>query len=197
VQSSQWRRVQGPVHIDKQSKLVSISMLSTSSVGVAYQIRNETITPHRLDRLLRRLRLLLAMNDWHVADVDLHKVVLSSSSPQLTHGFDKRHALNVANCSSQLNDAHIRLLVCVIHRYPRYLLYPFLNGIGDVGDDLHSLAEIVTFSLALNDVLVDLASCDVVVAGEGDVEVSLVIAEIEIDFTAVGENEYFAVPVAV
>jgi hypothetical protein len=43
-------------------------------------------------------------------------------------------------------------------------------------------------------VLVDLAGSDVVVAGEGDVEVTLVVAEIEIDFTAVGEDKDFAVP---
>jgi hypothetical protein len=63
-----------------------------------------------------------------------------------------------------------------------------------VRDDLHGLAQVVALALALDNVLVDLAGCDVVVAGEGDVEVALVVAEIEIDFTAVGENEDFAVP---
>ena len=42
--------------------------------------------------------------------------------------------------------------------------------------------------------LVDLARGDVVVASEGDIEVALVVAEIEVDFAAVGENENLAVP---
>jgi hypothetical protein len=63
-----------------------------------------------------------------------------------------------------------------------------------VGHNLYRLAKIVAFALALDDVLVDLTSCDIVVAGESDVEVTLVVAEIEVDFAAVGEDEYFAVP---
>jgi hypothetical protein len=43
-------------------------------------------------------------------------------------------------------------------------------------------------------VLVYLASSDIVVAGEGDVEVALVVAEIEVDFAAVGQDEDLAVP---
>jgi hypothetical protein len=64
-----------------------------------------------------------------------------------------------------------------------------------VRHDLYSLAEIVALSLALDDVLVYFAGGDVVVASEGDVEVALVVAEIEVDFAAVRENEYLAMPV--
>jgi hypothetical protein len=136
------------------------------------------------------------MNDRHVADVDLHEVVLARPSPQLAHSLDEGHTLDVANCASQLDYAHIGLLARVIDRYPCNLLYPFLNSVGDVRDDLHRLAKVVALALALDDVLVDLTSCDVVVAGEGDVEVALVVAEIEVDFATVGEDEYFAVPVS-
>jgi len=44
-------------------------------------------------------------------------------------------------------------------------------------------------------VLVDLARGDVVVAREGDVEVALVVAEVEVDLAAVGEDKDLAVPV--
>lgn len=160
-----------------------------------YQIGDQTITPNRLDGLLCRLGLLLAMDDRHVRDVDLHKVVLARPSPQLTHGLDEGHALDVADGAAQLNDADIRLFARVVDGDARDLLDPVLDGIGDVGHDLHRLAEIVALALALNDVLVDLARGDVVVAGKGDVEVALVVAEIEVDFTAVGEDEDFAMPV--
>jgi hypothetical protein len=163
---------------------------------VAYQVRNQTITPDRLDRLLRRLRLLLSVDHRHVADMDLHEVVLARSSPQLAHSLNERHTLDVANCASQLNYAYIGLLARVINRYPGHLLYPILDSIGDVGHDLHRLAKVVAFALTLDDVLIDFTSCDVVVAREGDVEVTLVVAEIEIDFAAVREDEHFAVPVA-
>jgi hypothetical protein len=136
------------------------------------------------------------MDDRYVANVDLHEVVLARSSPQLTHSLNEGHALDVANCASQLNDTHVRLLARVIDRYLCHLLYPILNGIGDVRYDLYRLAEVVAFALALDDVLIDFTSCDVVVASEGDVEVALVVAEIEINFAAVGEDEHFAVPVA-
>jgi len=69
-----------------------------------------------------------------------------------------------------------------------------LNRIGDVWDDLYGFTQVVALALALDNVLVDLASGDVVVAGEGDVEVALVVAKIEVDFAAVGEDEYFAMP---
>ena len=64
-------------------------------------------------------------------------------------------------------------------------------------DDLHRLAQVIAFSLTLDDVLVDLASGDVVIAGKGDVEVAFVVSEVEIDLTAVGEDENFAMPVVV
>jgi len=77
---------------------------------LTYQIGDQTITPNRLDRLLGRLGLLLAVNDRHVRDVYLHEVVLARPSPQLTHGLDEGHALDVADGAAQLNDTHIRLL---------------------------------------------------------------------------------------
>ena len=59
---------------------------------------------------------------------------------------------------------------------------------------MDGVAQIVSSALLLDNVLVDLAGGDVVFARQGDVQVALVVAEIEIDFTAVGEDEDFAVP---
>jgi hypothetical protein len=63
-----------------------------------------------------------------------------------------------------------------------------------VRHDLDRLAQIVALALALDDMLVDLARRDVVRARQSDVQVALVVAEIEVDLAAVGENEDFAVP---
>lgn len=62
-------------------------------------------------------------------------------------------------------------------------------------DDLNSLAEVVTFSLAFDDMLVDLAGCDVIIACKGNVQVAFVVAEIEVNFSTIGEDENFAMPV--
>lgn len=60
--------------------------------------------------------------------------------------------------------------------------------------NLNSLSEIITATLTLDNVLVDLAGGNVLVAREGDVEVTLVVSEIEVDFAAVVEDVDFTVP---
>ena len=135
------------------------------------------------------------MNDGHVRDMNLHKVVLARTPPQLAHSLDKRHALDIAHSTTQLNYTDVRLLARVVDRNASDPLDPVLDRICDVGDDLHCFTQVVALALALDDVLVDFARGDVVVAGQSDVEVALVVAEIEVDFTAVGEDEDFAMPV--
>jgi hypothetical protein len=125
------------------------------------------------------------MYNRHIADMNLHEIIFPSSSPQLAHRLNKWHALNISHRPAQLNYAHVWLLARIVDRYARHLLDPVLYRIGDVRHDLHGFAEVVAFALALDDMLVDLAGCDVVVAREGDVEVTLIVAEIEVDFAAV------------
>ena len=97
--------------------------------------------------------------------MNLHKVVLARTPPQLAHSLDERHALNVAHGAAQLDYADIGLFTRVIDRYPRDLLDPVLDRIGNVGNDLYGFTQIVALALALDDVLVDLARSDVVIAG--------------------------------
>lgn len=188
---------QGCARNGKQSKKVSNvhEKKKTAHQKITYQVRNETSASHRLDSLLCRLRLLLAVDNGYVRNVDLQKVVLAGTSPQLRHGLNKGHALNIANGSSELDNADIRLLARVVDGYARHPLDPVLDRICDVRDDLHGFTQVVAPPLALNYMLVYLARRDVVLAGEGDVQVALVVAEIEVDFAAVGEDEDFAVPV--
>jgi hypothetical protein len=96
--------------------------------------------------------------------VDLHEVVLARTSPQLAHSLDKGHALNVTNSTTQFNYADVGLLAGVIDGNARDPLDPFLNGIRDMGDDLYGFTQIVALAFALNDVLVNLASGDIVIA---------------------------------
>lgn len=124
--------------------------------------------------------------------MDLEKVVLAGAAPQMRHGLDEGHTLDVANGSAQLNYAHVRHLVGVVDGDLRDLDDPVLDCIRDVRHDLHRLAQIVALALALDDMLVDLARGDVVLTRQGDVQVALVVAEIEVDFAAVGEDKDLA-----
>lgn len=129
--------------------------------------------------------------------MDLHEIVFARAPPQLAHGLDEGHALDVADGAAQLDDAHVRLLARVIHGDARHALDPLLDRIRDVRHHLHRLAKIVAPPLALDHVLVDLARRDVVVAREGDVEVPLVVAQVQVHLAAVREHEHLAVPAAV
>jgi len=126
--------------------------------------------------------------------VNLQEVVLAGLPPQFRHSLDERHALDIANRTAQLDDADIRLLARVIDWYPRHPLDPVLDGLRDVRHDLDRLPQVVAPALALDNMLVDFTGRNVVVARQGDVEVALVVAEIEVDLAAVGEDEDFAVP---
>jgi hypothetical protein len=62
-----------------------------------------------------------------------------------------------------------------------------------VGNDLNGFAEVVAAALLEDDLLVDAAGGVVVVAREGRVGEALVVAEVEIGFSAVVGDENFAV----
>lgn len=66
------------------------------------QVGNETSTPDALDSVLGRLRLLLAVDDRDVRDVDVDKVVLASSVTELGEGLNERHALNITDSTALL-----------------------------------------------------------------------------------------------
>ena len=50
--------------------------------------------------------------------------------------FDKGHALDVTDGSTELDDADFRLGLVRAHRDRRDALHPVLDGVGDVGYDL-------------------------------------------------------------
>lgn len=162
---------------------------------VAYDIWNQTRAPDSLDSHLCWFRLLLSVYHWDVADMNLHKVVTASPYAQLCHGFHKRHALDVADCSSKLNDADVWLFPSVVHRDLCDTLYPILDSLDDVRNYLYCVTKVVASSLLLDDMLVDFACRDVVVSSQGDVQVSLVVAQVQVDFTTIVKNEAFTMSV--
>jgi hypothetical protein len=116
----------------------------------------------------------------------------TSRNAQLLQGLGKRRILDITERASKFNDTDLRRLARVIHRYLRHTNDPLLYGVGEMRNDLDRLAKKVAGPLPLDNVLVHLSGRNAVVAGESDVEVSLVVAEIEVDFAAIGKHEHFA-----
>ena len=123
--------------------------------------------------------------------MNLQEVVLACSSFELPYSFDEWSTLNVSHSSSKLHDADIGLFVCVIDWYPGYSCNPILNLVCDVWHNLYCLSKVISSSLGFNDLHVDFAGCDVVVFREGDVEVSLVVSQVKIDFSSIVEHKHF------
>ena len=128
--------------------------------------------------------------------MDLEEIILSRSSPQLHEGLDERHALDIAYCASKLKDADIGGFIGIVNGYPSHALDPILNCIGDVWYNLYSMSKVVASSLFFNDMLVYLPRGNIVLTGQSDIEVALVIAEVEVDFTAIIEHEDLAMSTA-
>jgi hypothetical protein len=126
--------------------------------------------------------------------MNLEEVVLAGPPLQLSHGLNERCALDIADCASQLNDTHIRRLLRVIDWHSCNAFDPILDGIRQMRDNLDRLANVFAGTLLLDDVLVDLARGDIVLARESDVEITLVVAKVEVDFPAIVEDKDFTVP---
>jgi hypothetical protein len=118
------------------------------------------------------------------------------------------------NSTIYLYDTNVGLFPSLIYRNLGHPLDPILNTIRDMRDDLDRLPEVVSLALimpilsersvhldkllkgdanlSLDNLPVDLPRCDVVIAGKCYVEVSFVVAQVEICFSAVVEDEHLA-----
>ncbi len=106
----------------------------------------------------------------------------------LTHladGFEEREGFDVADGASDLNDGNVAVSGNFAHGV--------FDFVGDVRDDLDGFAEVVAATLFGDDLFVDAASGEVVVAGEAGVGEALVVAEVEVGLGAVVGYEDFAV----
>lgn len=126
--------------------------------------------------------------------MNLHKISLPSTSLQLTHSFNERGTLDIADCTTQFDDANIGALICIINRNSRNSLHPVLDCVCKMGHNLDGLPKIVATTLTFDYVLIYLASGNIILASKCDVEITLVIAEVEVDFPAIVEDKNFPVP---
>jgi hypothetical protein len=164
------------------------SILADRAVGAAdQQVGLDPDLAELRDGLLRGLRLELAggldegdqraMQEGHVLAA---RVVL-----ELAQRLEERQALDVAGGAADLGDEDVDALAP--------LEDAVLDLVGDVGDHLDGLAEVVAAAFLLDHRLVDLAGAQAVEAREDAGGETLVVPEVEVGLRAVVEDVDLAV----
>ena len=118
---------------------------------------------------------------------------MADAELELTQRLDKRRRFNVTHRAAQLDNAHVRRLAALINRQRCHTLNPVLNGISQVRHNLHRLTEVVTATLLLDDLSVDLACGDIIVARQRDIQVTLIISQIQVDLATIVQHKHLTV----
>ena len=120
--------------------------------------------------------------------MDEEHVLASQFMTNLTRRFDEGLTFDVANGSANFGDDHIGPWVLV-----RLEAHAALNLIGDVGNDLHSVAQVFTAAFLANHLLVYLAGCHVGGLRQVDIQKALVVTNIQVGLCTIIGDEHFAV----
>ena len=174
-------------HIAEQAELAPL-LARDRPVGAAQEdIGLDADGAQLLDRVLGRLGLQLARrgDERQQRQVDVDRVVARQVVAELADRLEERQALDVAHGAADLAQHEIVALVALADE--------FLDGVGDMRDDLDGGAEIVAAPFLGEDVLIDAAGGDVVLAGRRPAGEALVMAEVEVGLGAVIGDEDLAV----
>ncbi len=142
---------------------------------------------HLLDGVLRGLglQLLRGGDPWDEGDVDEEGIIAAQVLAHLADGFEEGERFDVADRATDLDQQDLAVGGDLAHGV--------FNLVGDVGDDLDGLAEVVSAALLGDDLLVDAAGGEVVVAGEFGVGEALVVAQVEVGLGSIVGDEDLAV----
>src|SRR5262252_2662608 len=174
-------------HVAEQGELGALAV-GDRPVGTAQQdVGLNADRAQFLDRMLGRLGLEFARagNERQERQVDVDGMMAGQLVAELPDRLEERQALDVTDCAPDLAQHEIEALVA----FPDEIL----DRVGDVGNYLNGGAEIVAAPLLGEDLLIDAAGGDVVVAGRRPAGEALVMAEVEVGLRAVIGDEYLAV----
>ena len=132
------------------------------------------------------LEFLRGGDPGHEREVDEDSVLAAEFLAHLADGFEEGERFDVADGAADFDDGDVGAV-------GGDLAHGVLDFVGDVGDDLDGFAEVVAAALLEDDLLVDAAGGEVVVAREGRVGEALVVAQVEVGFRAVVGDEDLAV----
>ena len=121
----------------------------------------------------------------HQREVDKDGVLATQFLAHLADGFKKGQRLNVAHRAADFNNGHVGAV-------GGDLAHGILDFVGHMRDDLNGLAEIVAAALLEDDLLVDAAGGEIVVAGQRCVGEALVVSQVEVGLRAVVGNKNLA-----
>src|SRR5215813_13266343 len=118
------------------------------------------------------LELAGGRNEGQQREMNIDDDAVRQLVPELADGLEERQSLDVADRAADLHQDEIESLVTVEDE--------ILDGIGDMGNDLDGRAKVIAPPLPGQNVLVDAAGGDVVLAGGRPPGEAFVVAEIEI-----------------
>ena len=104
----------------------------------------------------------------------------------LADGFHIWLCLYIPYCTAYLGDDYIIISILPEHQHTTFDL------IRDMRDDLHGFAEIVTATLFVEHALVNLAGSEVVGFAHARFNETLVMAQIQVGFSAIVGDKYLA-----
>ncbi len=140
-----------------------------------------------LHRVLRRLGLDLARrcDVGHQRQVYVADVVAAQLQAHLPDRFQKRQRFDIAHGTADLDDRHFSIACAALDEG--------LDLVGDVRDDLHRPAQVVSAALLADHAFVDLPRGEVVPAPHPGRLKALVVAQIEVGFGAILGDEHLPV----
>lgn len=132
-----------------------------------------------------------------------NRVLTTHSLHQLANGLQENHALDISHSSTHFDKAHVRLVAIVVNGQVGHALDPvlekmekemgkYLDLVRSMGNNLHSLSEVVSSAFLLNDTLIYLSGGDVVISSQFYIQKSLIITEIKIDLASVSKHVHLS-----
>jgi len=121
----------------------------------------------------------------HQRDVDEDHVGGACFVGKLPHGFQEGQALDIAGGAADFGDQHVDIFAAGRD--------PILDLVGDMGDHLDGLAEVIAAAFPLDHAFVNLARTQAVEPGKLAAGETFVVAEIEVGFGPVFQDVHFAV----
>ena len=140
--------------------------------------------------MLRGLGLELARGAQvgNQSQMDIQAIVTAELGSQLSDGFEERQAFDIADSAADLNDGDIRGVLALGKRK-----HDALDLVSDVRDHLHGSTQVVPAAFLMDDAVINGAGRGIVLLGKGNVQEPLVMAEIEVRFSAVVRDENLSV----
>ena len=177
------------LNVTEQGQLL-LHILGQGLFSTAYQdIRLDTDTAKLLYAVLGRLGLQLtgSRNIRHQGNMDVEHIVPAYFLLHLADSLHKWQGLDITYSTTDFGNNHIGTITS------SYIIDTLLDFIGNMRNNLYSLAQIIATALLVENIPVYLAGGDIGALGQVDVDETLIVAQIQIGFCTIIGNKNLAV----